>query len=382
MLKNMAQGNVNNGDLALSMIEPIINLENATKGLVPIQATLQELVNGTKKILSNDGKNVFTEAQLQYLENMVSNGENILNNKNATATDVQNAIYNFAQALRNPNLASEFINGLSSKSMPQYTQKSYNAFVSAADNYYNAGDNVLKNMAQGNVNNGDLALSMIEPIINLENAAVPATGVSKEALQNQIKAAQATLADGSANGNPGYTKGTTDAVNNAIDGANAVVNNPNATPEDVTNASNALTNAVNGLESNKDGLQTAINNAKGMVNDNSYTPASKEPLATAIASAEKVMGNAKATPAEVKAAETTINTAVGNLVKAATGVSKEALQNQIKAAQATLTDGSANGNPGYTKGTTDAVNNAIDGANAVVNNPNATPEDVTNASNA
>ena len=187
---------------------------------------------------------------------------------------------------------------------------------------------------------------------------------------------------------PSYYNATEEAqtaYNNAIAAGQEILDSPTSYDQsDVDRAVSviqlALT-ALTGKETDKTALQTAIDQASTVESSDNYTNADsnlQKAYTDAISAGQTVLSNANATQAEVNNALTTINNAKdalnGDAKKAA---SKEALQKAVDEAPTVKSDDAA-----YYNGSEEAktaYDNAITAGQTVLDNPDATATQITDA---
>lgn len=193
-------------------------------------------------------------------------------------------------------------------------------------------------------------------------APVKASDVDKSALQAAIDNALTNESD--------YTSATWATYASAITAAKAVLANSEATQDDVDTALNNLTAAKNNLvkKADKTALQTAVNNA--VTNAEAYTAESWTNYANALNAAKTVLATEDATQAQVDEALNALNNAQNALVEK-TVVDKSSLQAAVNAA---ITD-----QGDYTDDSWKVYQDALSAAKTVLNDANATQEQVNTA---
>ncbi|RTX85772.1 YSIRK-type signal peptide-containing protein, partial [Staphylococcus piscifermentans] len=157
------------------------------------------------------------------------------------------------------------------------------------------------------------------------------------------------------------------AVQDAIATGQAVKDNANATPEQVAKATKDINDAVAAKERQDalEELNKAIDAAQ-KVEKADYTAQSVEPLEKAKEAGQKLAVDNQATPEQLKDAAKLINDAINQLVP-----DKAELAKQIEAAKAF--------EPLNDTATDQLLKHALDAAVAVQNNPNATPQEIKEA---
>nr|MCR4593973.1 FIVAR domain-containing protein [Clostridiales bacterium] len=133
-----------------------------------------------------------------------------------------------------------------------------------------------------------------------------------------------------------YTDTTADNLQDAIDEAQAVLDNPGATQDEINQAIENLTEALNQLALDKSALASAIAAGQTITSDpnatDDYTAESLAALENAILQGEIVYENSKATAAQIAQATQDILDAINNLVPI--GVDTTVLVNAINTANA------------------------------------------------
>ncbi|MBE6828466.1 MAG: hypothetical protein E7514_07685 [Ruminococcaceae bacterium] len=170
-----------------------------------------------------------------------------------------------------------------------------------------------------------------------------------------------------------YTSETAENLQDAIDDAQAVLDNPNATQDEINNAIEELTDALNQLALDKSALAAAIAQGNLIAEDpaeaGKYTADTLSVLENALTAGEIVYANTNATAEQIASATQAILDAINSLSRI---IDKDDLQNLVNEANAINQDD-------YTDTTSDALQDAIDDAQAVLDDPNATDEEIQNA---
>ncbi|WP_238654374.1 S-layer homology domain-containing protein [Paenibacillus piscarius] len=151
--------------------------------------------------------------------------------------------------------------------------------------------------------------------------------------------------------------------------ANTVLNDPNATQEQVDAAVTKLTDAIDQLEKikvDKTALEGKVTEA-GALNEKEYTAESWSNLELELTEANTVLNNPNATQEQVDAAVTKLTDAIGQLEKIK--VDKTALEGKV-------TEAGALNEKEYTAESWLNLELELTEANTVLNNPNATQEQV------
>lgn len=179
-----------------------------------------------------------------------------------------------------------------------------------------------------------------------------------------------------------YTAESRDALKKVIAVAAAVVNDENATQEMVDAQTAAVKAADANLEEikvpvNKSGLQKRVDEANETVtNTAAYTEESLKALRAAIKAAQAVLNDPAATQEEVNAQTDALNAAIAALVEKPV-VDKTELQTAV--ADANKFAASDENKEKYTEDSWKTLEEAITVAQAVLNKPEATQEEVNDA---
>lgn len=179
-----------------------------------------------------------------------------------------------------------------------------------------------------------------------------------------------------------YTAESRDALKKVIAVAAAVVNDENATQEMVDAQTAAVKAADANLEEikvpvNKSGLQKRVDEANETVtNTAAYTEESLKALRVAIKAAQAVLNDPAATQEEVNAQTDALNAAIAALVEKPV-VDKTELQTAV--ADANKFAASDENKEKYTEDSWKTLEEAITVAQAVLNKPEATQEEVNDA---
>lgn len=165
-----------------------------------------------------------------------------------------------------------------------------------------------------------------------------------------------------------YTLDSFETLQDAIAHAENFLNETHTQAEiniEVSSLQSAIDQLVLFHEADKALLISAINNAKA-IQENEYTPNSYSVLANAITDAESVNDNYRATVDEINTAINAIDSAKANLIERA----------NTTALNQTITDAKAKYDGGYTTSSIDSLKEVISTAETVLNNANASQNDV------
>lgn len=199
--------------------------------------------------------------------------------------------------------------------------------------------------------------------------AKDAMTVAKENLLAAINTANGKLAQTDA-----YTPASLEALQNAVDEAQTVYNKADATQTEVDNAKANVEAKIAALKekADKSALRLAVKAAEGEAAlTDKYTEESIAALQTAIDAANRVLADDNATQAEVDAQVEAVNAAKAALEEKKAPVVKEELEKAV--ADATEVVGATDK---YTAASLAALQSAIDAANAVLQDPDATQDEI------
>lgn len=199
--------------------------------------------------------------------------------------------------------------------------------------------------------------------------AKDAMTVAKENLLAAINTANEKLAQTDA-----YTPASLEALQNAVDEAQTVYNKADATQTEVDNAKANVEAKIAALKekADKSALRLAVKAAEGEAAlTDKYTEESIAALQTAIDAANRVLADDNATQAEVDAQVEAVNAAKAALEEKKAPVVKEELEKVV--ADATEVVGATDK---YTEASLAALQSAIDAANEVLQNSDATQDEI------
>lgn len=199
--------------------------------------------------------------------------------------------------------------------------------------------------------------------------AKDAVTVAKENLLAAINTANGKLAQTDA-----YTPASLEALQNAVDEAQTVYNKADATQTEVDNAKANVEAKIAALKekADKSALRLAVTAAEGEAAlTDKYTEESIAALQTAINEANAVLADDNATQAEVDAQVEAVNAAKAALEEKKAPVVKEELEKAV--ADATEVVGATDK---YTEASLAALQSAIDAANEVLQNSDATQDEI------
>ncbi len=195
----------------------------------------------------------------------------------------------------------------------------------------------------------------IKNITDAMSALIP----DKTALQSKVDEANAL-------DTTGYTEETVKALEEKINNAQTVLDDENATVEEIKTAQADLENAMSALTPDKSELQAKVDELNKL-DKSDYTEETYKALEEKITNAQTVLDDPDATVEEIKTALEELNNATTNLVP-----DKTALQSKVDEANALDTTG-------YTEETVKALEEKINNAQTVLDDENATVEEIKTA---
>ena len=353
--------------------------------------TLQELVDSAPAEEAKPSYyNATAEAQKAYTD-AISTGKTILANpNNYDQVDVDNAV----NAIQN---AQKALTGEPTNKTELQTAIDQASTVESSDNYTNADSNLQKAYTDA-ISAGQTVLSndsatqteVDNALTTINNAKKALNGdakkaASKEALQKAVDEAPTVKSDDAA-----YYNGSDEAkaaYDKAISTGQAVLDNPDATATQITDALKEINTAKGNLKgeaTDKSALQKAVDNSATVKESNNYTNADKTQKTAydnAVTAAQTVLDKTNATQAEVNQALQDLETANSNL----NGNAKTEAANKAALEAAVKDAPNVRNTSAYYNGSEEAqtaYNNAIKAGQAVLDNPDATATQITDALNA
>ena len=353
--------------------------------------TLQELVDSAPAEEAKPSYyNATAEAQKAYTD-AISTGKTILANpNNYDQVDVDNAV----NAIQN---AQKALTGEPTNKTELQTAIDQASTVESSDNYTNADSNLQKAYTDA-ISAGQTVLSndsatqteVDNALTTINNAKKALNGdakkaASKEALQKAVDEAPTVKSDDAA-----YYNGSDEAkaaYDKAISTGQAVLDNPDATATQITDALKEINTAKGNLKgeaTDKSALQKAVDNSATVKESNNYTNADKTQKTAydnAVTAAQTVLDKTNATQAEVNQALQDLETANSNL----NGDAKTEAANKAALEAAVKDAPNVRNTPAYYNGSDEAqtaYNSAIKAGQAVLDNPDATATQITDALNA
>ena len=317
---NATQAEVNQ---ALKDLETANNNLNGDAKKAASKAALQKAVDEAPTVKSDDAAyyNGSAEAKTAY-DDAISAGQTVLDNPDATATQI-------TDALNAINTAKGNLKGEATDKAALQTAVDNSATVKESNNYTNADETqktaydkavtaaqtVLDktNATQAEVNQ---ALKDLETANRNLNGDAKTEAANKAALEAAVKDAP------NVRNTPAYYNGseeTQTAYNNAITAGQTVLNEANPSASEVKNALDAINAAKDNLKgesTNTEALETALTNANNAKKTGNYTnadQANQEALNNAITAGQEILKNTNATQAEVDNAAKDIADAINGL---------------------------------------------------------------------
>ena len=284
---------------------------------------LQKAVNEASTVKSDDAAyyNGSAEAKTAY-DNAITAGQAVLDNPDATATQITDALKDINTAKGNLKGEATDKSALQKAVDNSATVKESNNYTNADETQKTAYDNAVTaaqtvldktNATQSEVNQ---ALQDLETANNNLNGDAKTEAANKAALEAAVKDAP-NVRNTSAYYNGSEENQT--AYNNAINAGQAVLDQANPSASEVKNALDAINAAKDNLKgeaTNTEALETALTNANNAKETGNYTnadQANQEVLNNAITAGQEILKNTNATQAEVNNAAKAITDAINGL---------------------------------------------------------------------
>ncbi|MGL5821490.1 MAG: hypothetical protein ACRCYE_07645, partial [Sarcina sp.] len=302
----------------------------------------------------------YTATSIKLLDNAINSGKAVLNNVNVTSNQVQVAIDNINNAIKNLqvnkvslvneiNIAKEKL-----QNKAEYSQDTINALNTDLIN----ADNI-NNNAKATVSEVSNAVKSLEN--SIQGLKANETGITQEI--NEAKAIE--------NNASSYTDNSIKNLSSALTNAEKVIENDNVTPQIVSQAQGSLETAIKGLQVNKTSLEAQINKANEILKaPTGYTSASIKSLENITNEASKVLANPTATLAQVKTAQTNLINGIKNIQ-----INFSSLQNEINIGNTKLEKGI------YSQATENTLKDAITNAQNIIQSKTSTLVQVKDAQN-
>ncbi|RMX25015.1 YSIRK signal domain/LPXTG anchor domain surface protein [Limosilactobacillus reuteri] len=386
--ENVTQSEVDNALNSINNAKDALNGDAKTEAAN--KAALEAAVKDAPNVRNTPAYYNGSEKTQTAYNNAIKSGQAVLDNPDATATQI-------TDALKDINTAKGNLKGEATDKAALQTAVDNSATVKESNNYTNADETqktaydkavtdaqtVLDktNATQAEVNQ---ALQNLETANNNLNGDAKTEAANKAALEAAVKDAP------NVRNTPAYYNGSDEAqtaYNSAINAGQAVLDQANPSASDVKNALDAINAAKDNLKgeaTDKAALQTAVDNSATVKESNNYTNADetqKTAYDNAVTAAQTVLDKTNATQAEVNQALQDLETANSNL----NGDAKTEAANKAALEAAVKDAPNVRNTPAYYNGSDEAqtaYNSAINAGQAVLDNPDATATQITDALNA
>lgn len=333
---------------------------------------LQTAITNAEAILNAADKDKYSAAALVELQELVNAGKQLTTASSQTDVDAKKAEITAKTADIQTQFTITATAGEGGKIAPTGTTKVYKGTSKAFTITPNAGYHVDSLTVDGTAVNVVTEYTFSDVTANHTIAvtfAKDAVTVAKENLLAAINTANGKLAQTDA-----YTPASLEALQNAVDEAQTVYNKADATQTEVDNAKANVEAKIAALKekADKSALRLAVKAAEGEAAlTDKYTEESIAALQTAIDAANRVLADDNATQAEVDAQVEAVNAAKAALEEKKAPVVKEELEKAV--ADATEVVGATDK---YTEASLAALQSAIDAANEVLQNSDATQDEI------
>ena len=333
---------------------------------------LQTAITNAEAILNAADKDKYSAAALVELQELVNAGKQLTTASSQADVDAKKAEITAKIADIQTQFTITATAGNGGKIAPTGATKVYKGTSKAFTITPNEGYHVDSLTVDGTAVNVVTEYTFPDVTANHTIAvtfAKDAVTVAKENLLAVINTANGKLAQTDA-----YTPASLEALQNAVDEAQTVYNKADATQTEVDNAKANVEAKIAALKekADKSALRLAVKAAEGEAAlTDKYTEESIAALQTAIDAANRVLADDNATQAEVDAQVEAVNAAKAALEEKKAPVVKEELEKAV--ADATEVVGATDK---YTEASLAALQSAIDAANAVLQNPDATQDEI------
>lgn len=333
---------------------------------------LQTAITNAEAILNAADKDKYSAAALVELQELVNAGKQLTTASSQADVDAKKAEITAKIADIQTQFTITATAGNGGKIAPTGATKVYKGTSKAFTITPNAGYHVDSLTVDGTAVNVVTEYTFSDVTANHTIAvtfAKDAVTVAKENLLAAINTANGKLAQTDA-----YTPASLEALQNAVDEAQTVYNKADATQTEVDNAKANVEAKIAALKekADKSALRLAVTAAEGEAAlTDKYTEESIAALQTAINEANAVLADDNATQADVDAQVEAVNAAKAALVEKKAPVVIEELEKAV--ADATEVVGATDK---YTAASLAALQSAIDAANAVLQDPDATQDEI------
>lgn len=333
---------------------------------------LQTAITNAEAILNAADKDKYSAAALVELQELVNAGKQLTTASSQTDVDAKKAEITAKTADIQTQFTITATAGNGGTIAPTGATKVYKGTSKAFTITPNEGYHVDSLTVDGTAVNVVTEYTFSDVTANHTIAvtfAKDAVTVAKENLLAAINTANEKLAQTDA-----YTPASLEALQNAVDEAQTVYNKADATQTEVDNAKANVEAKIAALKekADKSALRLAVKAAEGEAAlTDKYTEESIAALQTAIDAANRVLADDNATQAEVDAQVEAVNAAKAALEEKKAPVVKEELEKAV--ADATEVVGATDK---YTEASLAALQSAIDAANEVLQNSDATQDEI------
>lgn len=333
---------------------------------------LQTAITNAEAIINATDKDKYSAAALVELQELVNAGKQLTTASSQADVDAKKAEITAKTADIQTQFTITATAGEGGKIAPTGATKVYKGTSKAFTITPNAGYHVDSLTVDGTAVNVVTEYTFSDVTANHTIAvtfAKDAVTVAKENLLAAINTANGKLAQTDA-----YTPASLEALQNAVDEAQTVYNKADATQTEVDNAKANVEAKIAALKekADKSALRLAVTAAEGEAAlTDKYTEESIAALQTAINEANAVLADDNATQADVDAQVEAVNAAKAALVEKKAPVVIEELEKAV--ADATEVVGATDK---YTAASLAALQSAIDAANAVLQDPDATQDEI------
>lgn len=333
---------------------------------------LQTAITNAEAILNAADKDKYSAAALVELQELVNAGKQLTTASSQTDVDAKKAEITAKTADIQTQFTITATAGNGGKIAPTGATKVYKGTSKAFTITPNDGYHVDSLTVDGTAVDVVTEYTFSDVTANHTIAvtfAKDAMTVAKENLLAAINTANEKLAQTDA-----YTPASLEALQNAVDEAQTVYNKADATQTEVDNAKANVEAKIAALKekADKSALRLAVKAAEGEAAlTDKYTEESIAALQTAIDAANRVLADDNATQAEVDAQVEAVNAAKAALEEKKAPVVKEELEKAV--ADATEVVGATDK---YTEASLAVLQSAIDAANEVLQNSDATQDEI------
>lgn len=333
---------------------------------------LQTAITNAEAILNAADKDKYSAAALVELQELVNAGKQLTTASSQTDVDAKKAEITAKIADIQTQFTITATAGNGGKIAPTGATKVYKGTSKAFTITPNDGYHVDSLTVDGTAVDVVTEYTFSDVTTNHTIAvtfAKDAMTVAKENLLAAINTANERLAQTDA-----YTPASLEALQNAVDEAQTVYDKADATQTEVDNAKANVEAKIAALKekADKSALRLAVTAAEGEAAlTDKYTEESIAALQTAINEANAVLADDNATQADVDAQVEAVNAAKAALVEKKAPVVIEELEKAV--ADATEVVGATDK---YTAASLAALQSAIDAANAVLQDPDATQDEI------